>query len=356
MLNTLLIITIFLCSLGLTILMQRFAVATNIVDSPNKERKIHKTPTPLLGGVAVILSFCIGVGLLWPDIQSEHIMPKYIIGVVIGALILLVGGALDDKYDLSPVVQVLFPILATITVIASGIGINYISNPFGDILHLDNMQLDVVQFHGVAYQVTLFADLFTVAWLMGTMYTTKFLDGLDGLVSGITIIGAIVIFGISLSGKVGQHETAWLALIVAAAFFGFLFFNWHPARIFLGESGSLFAGFILGVLAIISGGKIATALLILGIPILDVLWVIIRRLVVEKRSPFSADRKHLHLRLLDAGLKQRQAVLLLYMLTAIFGSCALLLQSQEKVYALIIVALVMIMLGVAIVRLRKPSV
>jgi len=222
------------------------------------------------------------------------------------------------------------------------------------LFYLDSIKFTVFTIKGIPYALTLLADLFTLLWLTGMMYTTKFLDGLDGLVSGVTVIGSVIIFILSLSQEVLQADTALLAALVAVVFLGFLFFNWHPAKIFLGESGSLFAGFILGVLAIISGGKIATALLILGVPIFDVLWVIFRRFF-EKKSPFLADRQHLHLRLLDIGLSHRQVVLILYTLTTIFGVSALFLQSKQKAYVLLLLLTIMIILGFILVHLHKKK-
>jgi len=188
------------------------------------------------------------------------------------------------------------------------------------------------------------------------IYTTKLLDGLDGLVSGITIIGSIVLFFLSLTPGVIQPETALLCIILAGASLGFLFFNFHPAKIFLGETGSTFTGFMLGTLAIISGGKIATALLIMGIPILDVLWVIGRRLW-QRQSPFrSADRKHLHFRLLDIGFSHRGAVLFLYVVSAMFGSVALSVQGKYKLVVLVVLVIFMLVLGaVVVLKARKKE-
>jgi len=145
-------------------------------------------------------------------------------------------------------------------------------------------------------------------------------------------------------------------LIFSACCLGFLFFNWHPAKIFLGEGGSLLLGFILGVLAIISGGKIAIALLVMGIPILDVIWTIIRRLVAGK-NPFKfADRGHLHFRLLDLGLGQKRTVLIFYFLAAIFGVSGLFLQSLGKVFALLILFAIMLVLVIGFSYLDRKKV
>jgi len=186
------------------------------------------------------------------------------------------------------------------------------------------------------------------------MYTTKLLDGLDGLVSGITVVGSFIIFGVAMSKNVAQPNTALLALILGGAFLGFLIFNWRPAKIFLGEGGSLFAGLILGTLAIISGSKIATTLLIMGIPILDVVWVIGRRFF-NKRAVSLGDRKHLHFRLLDAGFSHQRAVIFYIFLTALFGSLALVLQTFGKLIALLILFIVMVILAGSLVFLYKKK-
>ena len=180
---------------------------------------------------------------------------------------------------------------------------------------------------------------------MGMMFTTKLLDGLDGLTSGIATIGAFIIFVLSLTDKTFQPDVALLAVVFAGACAGFLFLNAYPAKIFLGEGGSLWVGFMLGMLAIISGGKVATALLIMGIPILDVIWVIIRRLFFEHKSIGRGDSKHLHFRLLTAGLSHRQSVLLLWGFAGLFGLASLFLQTRGKVYSLVVLVLVMIILG-----------
>jgi len=180
-------------------------------------------------------------------------------------------------------------------------------------------------------------------WLLTMIYTTKLLDGLDGLASGITMIASVLIFIVSLFWDVAFSGTSVLALIVAGATLGFLIFNWHPAKIFLGEGGSVFCGYILGVLAIISGSKIATALLIMGIPILDVVWVVVRRLFFGSGIA-RGDRKHLHFRLLEIGLTHSQAVIFLYIITTAFGLASLFLASSGKVIALVVLALFMIIL------------
>lgn len=347
----------FLIASVATPLVRRLAVRWKVLDFPRMPRKIHTKPTPLLGGLGVFVAVAVGtlcaVVLIPQVILGGVISPKHLIGMLLGACILMVGGFLDDKYSLPPWRQILFPLAAAIVVVASGIGIKSITNPFGGVIPLDSAQFTLFSLGGVPYQLTFPADLFTVLWLMTLMYTTKFLDGLDGLVSGIAVIGAAVLVGLSLTALVNQPETAVLAALTAGAFAGFLPWNWHPAKIFLGESGSIFAGYLLGILAIISGGKIATTLLVLGLPLLDAAWVVSRRVFVEKRSPFSpGDKLHLHFRLMDSGLSARHTVLIIWSISLAFGGIALFLKTQAKAIAFVLLVALMCVLIYVLSRPR----
>jgi len=351
------IATAFLLSVFFTLLIKKIALKLRIVDQPNQPRKIHEKPIPLLGGLAIFFSF--NLVLLYYSfftdlIVKDFILTKHIWGIILAGIIIIIGGVLDDKYGLKPKFQIIFPILAAIIIIVSGIGISHVRNPLGGIISFENWEFILFWRHGIAYKITLLADLFTFVWLLGMMYTTKLLDGLDGLVSGITVVGSFIIFGVAMSKNVAQPNTALLALILGGAFLGFLIFNWRPAKIFLGEGGSLFAGLILGTLAIISGSKIATTLLIMGIPILDVVWVIGRRFF-NKRAVSLGDRKHLHFRLLDAGFSHQRAVIFYIFLTALFGSLALVLQTFGKLIALLILFIVMVILAGSLVFLYKKK-
>lgn len=351
----------FIISVGCTYAVMKYAWHRQIIDRPeaSPERKIQNRPVPLLGGLAIFMTVTLVIAyytFFTHRILGGYLLPKFLIGIFLGGLLLMIGGWLDDRKSQTPGQQIIWPVLACLVIIASGIGINYITNPFGGVISLDSIKFTVFIAGDLPYQLVLFADLFGFCWLMGMMYTTKFLDGLDGLVSGITTIGGFILFFLSLTKDVAQPETALMAIILAGACAGFLVFNFHPARIFLGEGGSLFTGFMLGVLSIISGAKIATALLIMGIPVLDVVWVIIRRALFEKRSPFkSADRKHIHFRLLDAGFSHRGAVLFLYGISLIFGAVALWQDSNGKLLTLFILLGLMIVLGLIIAIRHKKA-
>lgn len=329
----------------------------NIVDDPAAapERKQHQGRVPLLGGLAIILSqVIVWAWLVFIGKLGTELPVKFVYGLAIAAVLLAIGGILDDVRRRSPRQQIFWPMAAAVVTIMVGIGINFMTNPFGGLVYLDSVSIDVFSWHGNAYQFTLWADLFTFVWLLGAMYTTKLLDGLDGLVSGLGVIGALIVFCLTLRPEVQQSEVGILAMSLAGAAGGFLVFNWHPARIFLGESGSLYIGFMLGVLAIISGGKIATALLILGLPILDVVVVIVRRKFFRHVSPWrTSDRSHLHFRLLDAGLSPRQAVSVLYAVTLVFGLATLFVTGKTKL--LVLAGLGLVMAGLVWWVVRKSN-
>lgn len=354
-------IAALICSVAATAVVRRFAIRYDFVDRPGDARKIHTRPIPLLGGLGIFIAL-LTVGALyyflappdWPSLVDTHVLAKHLIGLLLASFILIVGGVLDDRYALKPLQMIGVPFCAVLVVIAFGLGVESVTDPLtGQQMILDQWEVLLFWWNGLPRYFTVFADILTFLWLFGTMYTTKLLDGLDGLVSGITVIGSVVIGLVSLFFFVNE-PTALLSFLTAGAFAGFLIWNFNPAKIFLGESGSLLAGFLLGVLAIISGAKFAVALLVLGIPILDTAWIIFRRTVIEKRSPFQGDRKHLHFRMVDAGFSMRQTVLILWTVSALFGVAALFMQTQQKAAALVLLAAVMVFL-VLLLRWRRAN-
>ena len=332
-------------SFGLAILLTRsvkiWTVKQSIIDEPGELRKVHKQSVPLLGGLAIFITFslvAIGLATFTPYLIGKAVGQLELVGLILGGGIIMFGGYLDDRYHKTPQSQIVWPILAALAVLLSGINVYVVTNPFGG---------------GLIELGALSSPVLTFLWLMGMMYTTKLLDGLDGLASGVGAIGGLIIFCLTQFTPFYEPPVGLLAITLAGACLGFLVWNWYPAKIFLGEGGSLYIGFILGVLAIISGAKIATTLLVMGVPALDVAWVILRRLFWEKKSLASADRKHLHYRLLDVGFSHRQAVLILYLVTACFGFTSLFLGTRGKVAALSILLLTMVILGVWIVKRYK---
>ncbi len=318
----------------LTLLVRKIALYFKVLDTAEEAdvrgRKIHRGSVPLLGGTAIFIAYFLFLFVFHNHFFSGPLGWSQLWGFFAGALIIMIGGFLDDKYDLKPRQQIIFPLSAAAAVILGGVEISKLTNPFGGFL---NISLFVW-----------LGPLLIALWLLGMMYTTKLLDGVDGLVSSVSAIGGLVIFLFTLTTKYYQPNLAFAALLLAAVCLGFLLWNWHPAKIFLGEGGSLLLGYILGVLAIIAGGKIAIALLIMGIPILDVVWTILRRLA-QGKNPFKfSDRRHLHYRLLSLGLTQGQTVFIFCALALVFGLAGLFLQSLGKLLALVVLVVIMLAL------------
>lgn len=324
-------------SLILTLLVRRLAIKNTILDIPDNSRKRHNGPVPLWGGLGIFLAFWIMVFFLIfvAQINHKHLPNASLIGVFFGSLILLVTGLIDDKYKISPFWRLFATALSALCVIIGGTQLTAITNPFGGVIPLDAI---------VIGNFLVLANIFVFFWIFGMTYTVKILDGLDGLATGIVLIGALMIHFLTSSGQFYQADISIISLVLAGVCAGFLVLNFYPARIFLGEAGGLFVGFMLGVLAIIAGGKIATALLVLAVPILDLARVIYLR-VRTGQPVFSGDRRHLHYRLLDLGMTHVQAVVLLYLIAFLFGITTLYLKSNGKLIALIFLTMAMIIFG-----------
>ncbi|MBI2607707.1 MAG: hypothetical protein HYW51_02695 [Candidatus Doudnabacteria bacterium] len=332
----------FTISFVATFLVSRLAIRKKILDYPDTERKFHSQPTPYLGGVAIFTSFLLvtlTVGIFLGHLLGGNIPLRILTAIWAGGAILMIGGYLDDRYRLPAKYSIIFPVLAALTIVSSGISAVSIHNPFsGEIILLDDI---------LWFGLPLASAIIVFGWTMVMTYTTKLLDGMDGLVTGLSAVAAMVLFGLSLTSQVQQPQTALLAIIFAGSLVGFLILNFYPAKIFLGEGGSTFAGFMLAILAIVSGGKIATAVLVMGIPLLDAVWVVLQRLF-NKQNPFSGDRKHLHFRLIDIGFSEPQAVIFLYVIAGMFGATTLFLQSLGKLIALGALIVVMLIILIAV--------
>jgi UDP-GlcNAc:undecaprenyl-phosphate GlcNAc-1-phosphate transferase len=228
----------------------------------------------------------------------------------------------------------------------SGIGILSISNPFGGTpFILDAQKFEIVIF-GIKMSFVLLSAVFTIIWVVLIINTMNFLDGVPGMVSGTSAIAGSAIFLLAIrpGNLVDQHAVALMAGVIAVAALSFLIFDFHPPKILMGDSGSMFLGFILATLAIYSGGKVATAFLVLGFPILDAVWAIFRRLISGK-SPFKGDLGHFHHRLIEIGLSERKAMLVIYFVSLVFGGIAVFIGSGQKLVAIIIMAILMILIG-----------
>lgn len=312
-----------LFSIVLTPLVRRLALRYRIVDRPGA-RRVHVTPLPRSGGLAVAAAF-LGVagGFLIVNERlgliavPPSLRPLELVALLLGGAVAAALGAIDDLLDLRARWQILGQVGLATGAVALGIGVEFVNNPFG---------AGVIAFPAFA------ASAFTIFWIVGMINSINWIDGLDGLSTGVAIIAAVTLGLISLSTRVNQPLIAVLCFVLAGALLGFLRWNFHPASIFAGTSGVQFVGYTLAVLAILGTAKVAVALLVLGVPIIDTFWIIVRRLS-QRRSPFSPDRQHIHHRLLDLGLSHRQTVLVIYGLCTGLAILALILTGASQLYA-----------------------
>ncbi len=288
-------------------------------------RRKHVGRVSRLGGVALYAAFT-AAAVLAQFLPVERQDPKELtrlMGLILGSTFIFLVGLWDDKRELSPAPQLIAQFIASLIAIRFLIFIEVVNDPF------TNRQVWFPWF------VTL---PFTIFWLMGMMNTVNWLDGLDGLAAGVAAILSAVL-AIHMYRE-GQYSVALLPLALLGATLGFLPYNFHPAKVFMGSCGSYFLGFAVGALGIIAGAKVATVLLVMGIPILDVAWQIFNRVRLG-RSPAIGDRGHLHFRLLDMGLSQRRIVLLYYLFCLAFGIFALVISSRlYKFLALLVLGVV----------------
>ncbi len=321
-----------------------FALRVGLMDNPKKRQhpaSLHKKSIPRAGGIPIFLTFLICALALVP-------FSKALVGILLGGAILVIVGVIDDKFDLKSSYKFLGQILAALVVVGSGIGISFITNPlhifgqFTPVVMLDSWRI-AFDFFG-AHSIVVWADLFALFWIVWVINMVNFSSGVDGQLGGIATVTFMVIYAASLRffpTDPNQIIVVRLALIGAGATLGFLVYNFFPAKIFPGDSGSYFLGFLIAVLSILSGAKVGTALLVMAIPLIDGVFTIVRR-VAEGRSPFMGDRKHLHHRLLEIGLSQRSVSLFYWLLCAILGAIALLLPQDEKLFAGVFAAIIIL--------------
>lgn len=321
----------------------RMAYALGRVDTPDA-RKVHTVPIPRLGGVALFLGFSVGLlaiewltpGPLFP--RSGPFMGLWIGGAMIFAL-----GIADDLKPLPAKFKLLVQILAAGVAVYFGVRIDFLSHPAGGIMLL-----------GPAIAIPL-----TVFWLVGITNTINLIDGLDGLAGGVSLIAAATTALIAF--QTHQPTIALVALALMGGTIGFLRYNWNPAKIFMGDSGSLFLGFtlatlsVIGVLKLVATAALLVPVLILGVPIFDTAFAIIRR-AIARRPIFSPDRGHLHHRLLGLGLSQRRAVLIIYGICLLLGGTALTLTGIKEGTVVLATAALLLAWGFWQVLFKSPKV
>lgn len=304
----------------LTPVVKKVAVQVGAVDKPN-ERKVHSKLMPRIGGVAIYLGFMAAV-----LVSGET--GRMVSGILISGTLVMILGLVDDIKGISPRNKLAGQVLAGLVLVSFGIEVDFVTNPFtGGIISLGYLSIPV-----------------TLFWVTGVSNAVNLIDGLDGLAAGVSIIAAVTLAVVAWTQE--QYTSVYLALFLAAGVLGFLRYNFHPAQLFMGDCGSLFLGFNLGALAVMGLSKGATVIslfipvIILGIPIMDTFFAIVRRFF-NKKPIFQADKGHLHHRLLAMGLSHKQSVLVIYAITFLLGSSAVLLTmltTAQSVFILIIIS------------------
>ncbi|MDD3861348.1 MAG: MraY family glycosyltransferase [Candidatus Gracilibacteria bacterium] len=305
---------------------------------------LNRKAIPYYGGLAMFLAFIISV-FCFVDLNPQ------VWGLLLGAFIIVVVGFLDDYLNLSPLVRLFAQFVAAVLLVHFGIVIFSINIPL----------LGVISFSSpLVYGFAVLSAAFTIVWVMTIVNVMNFLDGVSGLNSGVAFIAGLTLFFLSINqglhaDPVAQANLGVIALIVSMVALAFLIFDFPPAKILMGDTGSTFLGFVLATLAIFSGGKVATAFLVLGIPILDMIWVVLRRIFSGQKF-WRGDLKHLHHRFLDFGLPAWGVVLIYLGVSAFFGfSAVAMASSEQKMFMVVGLVVLMLLLAVSLVFLPNKK-
>jgi UDP-GlcNAc:undecaprenyl-phosphate/decaprenyl-phosphate GlcNAc-1-phosphate transferase len=298
---------------------------TGAMDAPDP-RKVHKKPIPRIGGIGIYIAFMVSVLIVsgMMDLSDDTI--HGLVGLLLGGSVIVIIGIIDDYRNLPAKVKLVGQIVAACILVAFDIRIDFVTDPFGDFFYFEYLAIPI-----------------TVFWVVGLTNTVNLIDGLDGLAAGVSTIAAVTILLVALQQNI--ILVAVLTAALAGSAFGFLHYNFNPARIFMGDTGSMFLGFMLAGISVIGAVKSAATIalivpiLALGLPILDTTFAIVRR--YRGGVPiFKPDKGHLHHRLLDLGFTQRQAVLLMYVISGLLGLSAIALTEVSSGVAIAIVVVV----------------
>lgn len=310
----------------LTPFVKRLAWKTGAVDIPKDERRVHTKPIPRIGGLAIYIAFIVTVLITMPVTDN-------IKGVIIGGTLITILGVLDDIYNLPAKIKLLGQVAAAGILVYFGIKVEWVTNPLGDMVYLGKLSIPI-----------------TIFWIVGVTNTLNFIDGLDGLAAGIASIASFTLMLVALNEGLGPVVILTAALAGGAV--GFLPFNFNPAKIFMGDTGAMFLGYILAAISVMGAIKSATAIalavpiLALGLPIFDTAFAILRR-AINGYPVMKADKDHLHHRLLAIGLTQRQTVLIMYSISAALGMSAIALSEMGLLQAGFILIVLITLLVIA---------
>ncbi|ALP37233.1 UDP-phosphate N-acetylglucosaminyl 1-phosphate transferase [Paenibacillus sp. IHB B 3084] len=341
----------FIMALGLALLLtplvKKFAVKVGAVDVPNA-RKVHTRIMPRLGGLGIFLAFLLSLLAILPFVPEGLLSSRdinFIAAFLIGGTLITLIGALDDRFDLNAKLKFLAQIaVACMVVFAFDIRVDFVNVPFQDAYSSLESWISIP---------------LTIFWIVGVTNAINLIDGLDGLAAGVSGIAIGTIFVMSL--LMGNYMVAMLCLVLLGSIIGFLFFNFHPAKIFMGDTGSLFLGFCLAMLSMLGFKQIAivsfiTPLIIIGVPLSDTFFAIIRR-KLQKKPIFSPDKGHLHHCLRELGFSHRQTVLIIYAIAAFFGvlaviqSYAALNEANWVIFVVICIMMFFLQIGAEVIGL-----
>lgn len=328
----------FLIAFGSTPLVKSFAKTVGAIDVPLDNRRMHKTPIPRLGGLAIFLGFIFSV-LLFADVNRQ------LQGILLGSVVIVVLGVLDDIMRLKAWIKFIVQILAALIPVYYGVVIDVITNP--------NVFSDVPYWSLGMWSVPV-----TILWIVGMTNAVNFIDGLDGLAVGVSTIASFSLLVIAL--LVSEPNIAIITAALCGACVGFMPYNFNPAKLFMGDTGAMFLGFILATVSIQGLFKFyaivsfAVPFLILGLPLFETVYAIVRRLL-KGQSPMAADRGHVHHRLIDMGFSQKQSVAILYTMSAILGLSAVILTSSGEIKALLLLLVVVAAVAIGAKVLRTSS-
>lgn len=311
-------------SLFMTPIAKKIAIAVGAIDIPKDERRVHKKPMPLMGGLAIYIAIIIVSLIFLPK-------DKTLLSILIGGTIIVISGIIDDIKGLSPRMKFAFQIGAAVVLILGDVKIDALTNPFSRTSYL-------IPLNGFSIPLTIF-------WVVGITNTLNLIDGLDGLAAGVAMIASLSF--LFVANKFGYTSVMIMSSIVAGSCLGFLPYNFNPAKIFMGDTGALFLGFMLAALSIegvmksVATIAVVVPIIILGVPIFDTTFAIFRRLLNGK-SIAEADKGHLHHRLLKMGFSQKKTVIILYSISAVFGLCAMLIAKANSKRAVVLSMIVFI--------------
>lgn len=310
----------FIISFAATPIVKTFAQKVGAMDVPGEERRVHDHPIPRMGGLAIFLGFLLSVLLFVPISLPLQ-------GILLGCVIIVATGAIDDIISINAWMKLFMQILAAVVAVLHGVEINVLANPAlwssQEYLILGALSIPI-----------------TILWIVGITNSVNLIDGLDGLAVGVSTISSLTMLVIAL--VVSDNSVALVLAALVGACVGFMPYNLNPAKIFMGDTGSLLLGYVLATMSILGLFKFATIvsfavpLLAIAVPLFDTVFAFTRR-ILKGQSPMQADRGHFHHRLIDMGLSQKQAVAVLYSISAILGLAAVLITTSGEIKALILI-------------------